>query len=474
MAKSYTGIGYITGRKLRIFDVGNRRGIGDDLESREKSSMTNIAEIRGRQVLDSRGNPTVEAEVWLSGGAVGRAIVPSGASTGEHEAVELRDGDPNLYLGKGVMKAVQNVNTEIADALANMDAAEQQVIDNKMIELDGTENKGRLGANAVLAVSMACARAACEAFKMPLYRYLGGIYANLLPCPMMNILNGGAHADNNVDFQEFMVMPVGAETFEEALRWGVETFHTLQGVLKKHGYNTSVGDEGGFAPSLRSNVEAIEMVLEAITQAGYRAGEDIAIAIDPATSEFFQDGKYVFKKSDKSVKSSDEMVRYWAKWARDYPIVSIEDGLAQDDWEGWAALTKELGDRIQLVGDDLFVTNVDRLERGIDLGVANSILIKVNQIGTVSETLDAIDLARRNSYTYVISHRSGETEDTFIADLAVATGAGQIKTGSASRTDRVAKYNRLLRIEEELGDAARFLGIEALNYHGEIAGGAGA
>jgi enolase len=477
MAKAYTGTGYLTGRKLRVFDVGlggDRRVIGEDLESREKASMTNIAEIRGRQVLDSRGNPTVEAEVWLSGGTVGRAIVPSGASTGEHEAIELRDGDPNFHLGKGVLKAVENVNGEIADALANMDAAEQQAIDTKMIELDGTDNKARLGANAILAVSMACARAAAEAFKLPLYRYLGGLNANTLPCPMMNILNGGAHADNNVDFQEFMVMPVGAETFDEALRWGVETFHTLKNVLKTRGYNTGVGDEGGFAPSLRSNVEAIEVLLEAITQAGFRAGEDLAIAIDPATSEFYQDGKYIFKKSDKSVKSSDEMVRFWAKWVRDYPIVSIEDGLAEDDWEGWAALTKELGDRVQLVGDDIFVTNPDRLERGIDLGVANSILIKLNQIGTISETLDCMDLARRNNYTCVISHRSGETEDTFIADLAVATGAGQIKTGSASRTDRVAKYNQLLRIEEELGDGARFLGIEALNYHGEIAGGAGA
>ncbi len=436
--------------------------------------MTNIAEIHGRQVLDSRGNPTVEAEVWLSGGAMGRAIVPSGASTGEHEAIELRDGNPQVYLGKGVLKAVENVNGDIADALANMDAAEQQTIDNKMIELDGTDNKGRLGANAILAVSMACARAAAEAFKLPLYRYLGGLNANLLPCPMMNILNGGAHADNNVDFQEFMIMPVGAADFDEALRWGVEVFQMLKGVLKKRGLNTAVGDEGGFAPSLKSNVEAVEVLLEAITQAGYRGGEDIAIALDPATSEFYQDGKYVFKKSDQSVKTSDDMVRFWAKWVRDYPIVSLEDGLAEDDWEGWAALTKELGDRIQLVGDDLFVTNVDRLERGIDLGVANSILIKVNQIGTVSETLDAIDLARRNGYTYVISHRSGETEDSFIADLAVATAAGQIKTGSLCRTDRVSKYNQLLRIEEELGDAARFLGLDALNYHGQIAGGAGA
>jgi enolase len=336
-----------------------------------------------------------------------------------------------------------------------------------MIELDGTENKGRLGANAILAVSMAAARASTLSLDIPLYRYLGGAGANKLPVPMMNILNGGAHADNNVDFQEFMVMPVGAPTFSEALRWGVEVFHTLKGVLKKRGYNTAVGDEGGFAPSVKSNVEAIEVVLEAITKAGYKPGEEIAIALDPAVSELYQDGKYVFKKSDKSARSSDEMVKFWAKWANDYPIVSIEDGLAEDDWEGWRALTEELGGKIQLVGDDLFVTNVTRLQEGIERGVANAILIKVNQIGTVSETLDAIDLARRNGYTSVISHRSGESEDTFIADLAVATGAGQIKTGSASRTDRIAKYNQLLRIEQELGGTSRFLGLGALNYHGD-------
>jgi len=425
--------------------------------------MTNIEEIVARQVLDSRGNPTVEAEVRLASGTVGRAIVPSGASTGEHEAVELRDADKKRYLGKGVLKAVENVNGEIAGALANFNAADQAALDRKMIELDGTKNKGRLGANAILAVSMAAARAAANKYGLPLYRYLGGAAANTLPVPMMNILNGGAHADNNVDFQEFMVMPVGAPSFSEALRWGVEVFHTLKGVLKKRGYNTAVGDEGGFAPSVKSNVEAIEVVLEAIQQAGYKPGEQIAIALDPAASELYKDGKYVFKKSDKSAKSSEEMVRYWAKWAKDYPIVSIEDGLAEDDWDGWAMLTKELGGTIQLVGDDLFVTNVERLQMGIDKGIANSILIKVNQIGTVSETLDAIDLARRNAYTSVISHRSGESEDTFIADLAVATGAGQIKTGSASRTDRVAKYNQLLRIEEELADGARFLGIKALN-----------
>ncbi len=426
--------------------------------------MTNIGAIAARQVLDSRGNPTVEAEVRLVSGTVGRAIVPSGASTGEHEAVELRDGEKKRYLGKGVLKAVENVNREIAGALANFNAADQAALDRKMIELDGTKNKGRLGANAILAVSMAAARAAANEYGLTLYRYLGGAAANTLPVPMMNILNGGAHADNNVDFQEFMVMPVAAPSFSEALRWGVEVFHTLKGVLKKRGYSTAVGDEGGFAPSVKSNVEAIEVVLEAIQQAGYKPGEQIAIALDPAASELYKDGKYVFKKSDKSAKSSEEMVRYWAKWANDYPIVSIEDGLAEDDWDGWAILTKELGGKIQLVGDDLFVTNVERLQRGIDQGIANSILIKVNQIGTVSETLDAIDLARRNAYTSVISHRSGESEDTFIADLAVATGAGQIKTGSASRTDRVAKYNQLLRIEEALGDGARFLGLKALNY----------
>jgi enolase len=428
--------------------------------------MSTISKIHAREVLDSRGNPTVEAELTLADGTKGRAIVPSGASTGEHEAVELRDGDKRRFLGKGVLHAVENANTKIAKALVGMDAADQRTLDQKMIELDGTNNKSRLGANAILAVSMAAARAAAQSAKQPLYRYLGGAEANLLPLPMMNILNGGAHADNNVDFQEFMVMPVGAKSFSEALRWGVEVFHTLKGVLKKRGYNTAVGDEGGFAPSVKSNVEAIEVVLEAIQQAGYKPGEQIAIALDPAASEFYQDGKYVFKKSDKSAKSSDEMVRFWAKWVKDYPIVSLEDGLSEEDWDGWAALTKEVGGKIQLVGDDIFVTNIEFLQKGIDKHVANSILIKVNQIGTVSETLDAIDLARRNGYTSVISHRSGETEDTFIADLAVATGAGQIKTGSASRTDRIAKYNQLLRIEEELGGAARFLGLKALNYKG--------
>jgi len=428
--------------------------------------MSTITEIRAREVLDSRGNPTVEAEVGLADGSKGRAIVPSGASTGEHEAVELRDGQKDRYQGKGVLKAVDNVNGEIAEALSGWEAADQRGLDKKMIEVDGTKNKGRLGANAILAVSMATARAAAASFGLPLYHYLGGAAANILPVPMMNILNGGAHADNNVDFQEFMVMPVGAESFSDALRWGVEVFHTLKGVLKKRGYNTAVGDEGGFAPSVKSNVEAIEVVLEAIQQAGFKPGYEVAIAIDPAASEFYQDEKYVFKKSDKSAKTSEEMVLYWAKWARDYPIVSIEDGLSEDDWAGWQSLTEQLGKKIQLVGDDIFVTNVEIFKEGIEKGIANSILIKLNQIGTVSETLDAIDLARRNGYTSVISHRSGETEDTFIADLAVATGAGQIKTGSASRTDRIAKYNQLLRIEEQLGDSARFLGLKALNYKG--------
>ncbi len=425
--------------------------------------MSTIVDIHAREVIDSRGNPTVEAEVVLADGSKGRAIVPSGASTGEHEAVELRDGDKKRYVGKGVLKAVENVNREIARELNGFEASDQRALDKKMIDLDGTRNKARLGANAILAVSMAAARAAAQSYGLPLYRYLGGAAANVLPVPMMNILNGGAHADNNVDFQEFMAMPVGAKSFSEALRWGVEVFHTLKGVLKKRGYNTAVGDEGGFAPSVKSNVEAIQVVLEAIEQAGYKPGEQIAIALDPAASEFFKDGKYVFKKSDNSTKTSKEMVAYWTKWSQDYPIVSLEDGLAEDDWDGWRALTESVGDKIQLVGDDLFVTNTERLQQGIDRGVANSILIKVNQIGSVSETLDAIDLARRNGYTSIISHRSGETEDTFIADLAVATGAGQIKTGSASRTDRIAKYNQLLRIEEELGGSARFLGISALN-----------
>ncbi len=432
--------------------------------------MTDIELILGREVLDSRGNPTVEADVILSSGARGRAAVPSGASTGEHEALELRDGDKGRYAGKGVLKAVNNINEVIAPELEGIDASEQRELDNAMLALDGTPTKSKLGANAILAVSMAAARAMADHLGIELYQYLGGFTASLLPTPQMNILNGGVHADNNVDFQEFLIMPVGATCFSEALRWGVETFHVLKGVLKKRGYSTSVGDEGGFAPSLKSNVEAIEVILEAITQAGYKPGEQIAIALDPAASEFYDSAKkkYVFKKSDKSEHSSEDMVKFWADWVRQYPIVSLEDAFAEEDWDGWKLQTDELGGKIQLVGDDIFVTNIDIFQRGIDAGVANSILIKLNQIGSVSETLDAINLARQNGYTTVISHRSGETEDPFIADFAVATGAGQIKTGSASRSDRIAKYNQLLRIEEELGPAARFLGLKALNYHGEL------
>jgi enolase len=442
---------------------GNRAPQSNDDQRRD---MTEIVSIHAREILDSRGNPTVEADVLLDGGAFGRAAVPSGASTGEHEAVELRDGDKAYYMGKGVVQAVENVESIISPELIGIDAANQRLIDSTMIALDGTPNKAKLGANAILAVSMAVSRAAADALKIPLYRYLGGVNARILPTPMMNILNGGSHADSNVDFQEFMVMPVGAETFADALRWGTETFHTLKGVLKKKGYNTAVGDEGGFAPSLKSNAEAIELILEAIHLAGYKPGEDIAIALDPAASEFYdkESGKYIFKKSDGSQKSSEEMAAFWESWVRQYPIVSLEDGLAEDDWDGWKMLTKNVGDFVQLVGDDLFVTNTERLQRGIDENVANSILIKVNQIGSVSETLDAIELARRYGYTAIISHRSGETEDTFIADLAVGTGAGQIKTGSASRTDRIAKYNQLLRIEEELGQSAEFLGLQSVNF----------
>ena len=424
--------------------------------------MAEIDLIVGREVLDSRGNPTVEADVHLRDGAFGRAAVPSGASTGEHEALELRDGDKRRYLGKGVLQAVEHINVEIARDLGGREASEQSLIDRRMIDLDGTPNKGNLGANAILAVSMAVCRAAARSAHMPLYRYLGGLQARRLPVPMMNILNGGVHADNTVDFQEFMIMPVGAESFATALRMGVETFHTLKKVLKDKGYSTSVGDEGGFAPALKSNVEAVELILEAIEKAGYSPGHDICISLDPAASEMYQDGKYVFFKSDKSKKSSAEMVKLYADWVRQYPIISIEDGLAQDDWEGWAELTKELGGKIQLVGDDIFVTNTDRLARGIEEGIANSILIKLNQIGTVTETIAAIELGRRHGYTAVVSHRSGETEDAFIADFTVGLATGQIKTGSASRTDRIAKYNQLLRIEEELGDAAEFLGKAAV------------
>lgn len=448
--------------------VDRRPKLNDRLLHRiARTDMTEIVAIRAREVLDSRGNPTVEADVVLESGALGRAIVPSGASTGEHEAVELRDGDKTHFLGKGVLHAVENVETVIAPELEGMDAANQRLIDQTMIALDGTPNKGKLGANAILAVSMAAARAVAQTLEIPLYRYLGGVNASVLPTPMLNVLNGGAHADSNVDFQEFMIMPVGAERFSEALRWAAETFHTLKGVLKKKGYNTAVGDEGGFAPSLKSNSEAIELILEAIEQAGYKPGEQIAIALDPASSEFYdkEKNKYVFKKSDKRELTSEEMVAFYDNWTRQYPIVSLEDGLAEDDWAGWRILTDKLGSRIQLVGDDIFVTNVKRLQRGIEEGVANSILIKVNQIGTVTETLEAISLGARYGYTSVISHRSGETEDTFIADLAVATGVGQIKTGSCSRTDRIAKYNQLLRIEEELGSGAVYLGLESLNYN---------
>jgi enolase len=423
--------------------------------------LSTIVRISGIEILDSRGNPTVEAEVFLADGGMGRAAVPSGASTGEHEAVELRDGDKSRYLGKGTSKAVGNINGAIAKALTGHDATLQARIDQILIELDGTPNKGNLGANAMLAVSMGVARAAAASQRAPLFRYLGGVNACTLPVPMMNIINGGAHADNSVDMQEFMIVPYGATRFSESLRMGVEVFHTLKNVLKKRGYSTAVGDEGGFAPNLKSNEEALEVVLEAISQAGYKPGEQIGIALDPASSEFYQDGRYIFKKSDKSQRTSEQMVEYWANWRRQFPIISIEDGMAEDDWDGWKLLTNELGSTTQLVGDDLFVTNTARLNQGIERGVANSILVKVNQIGTLSETLDAMQTAAKNGYTAVVSHRSGETEDPFIADLAVATNAGQIKTGSASRTDRIAKYNQLLRIEDRLGAAAKFPGRKA-------------
>src|SRR6266478_6087511 len=474
-------------RRSRPPGISHRRtriGLGTPWHSSVKLSIriysgeqtvmsTKIAKVHARQVIDSRGNPTVEADVILSGGALGRAAVPSGASTGEHEALELRDGDKSKYLGKGVLKAVANANNEIAKSIAGLDGADQRALDHKMMALDGTPTKSRLGANAILAVSMAAARAAAMALKQPLYKYLSRYStdpsANLLPCPMMNILNGGAHADSSVDFQEFMVMPVAAPSFSEALRWGVEIFHALKTALKKHGYSTAVGDEGGFAPSCKSNEEAIQIVLEAIAAAGYKPGGQVSIALDPASSEFYDkaNGNYVFTKSDKSTHTSAQMAAYWMGWVEKYPIVSIEDGMAEDDWAGWKSLTRSIGSKsskkkIQLVGDDLFVTNTARLSRGINEGVANAILIKLNQIGRVSETLDAIELARKAGYNSIISHRTGETEDTFIADLAVATAAGQIKTGSASRTDRIAKYNQLLRIEEELGLAARFQGKAAL------------
>ena len=426
--------------------------------------MLLIEDIIAREILDSRGNPTIEVDVILEDGTYGRAAIPSGASTGTQEAVELRDNDPKRFLGKGVQKAVKNVNEIIADNLVGLDPFDQVKIDNMLIELDGTENKSNLGANAILGVSLAVAKAAANALGMPLYRYIGGTNAKVIPVPMMNIINGGKHADNNVDFQEFMIMPVGAPKFSEALRMGAEVFHNLKSVLKKKGYNTSVGDEGGFAPNLKSNEEAIEVILEAIEKAGYKPGEDVAVALDPAASEFYDETKkkYVFKKSDGSELTSEEMVNYWKNWVEKYPIISLEDGMSELDWDGWKLLTDELGKKIQLVGDDIFVTNPEILSKGIEKGIANSILIKLNQIGTLTETLDTIELAKKAGYTSVISHRSGETEDTTIADLAVATNVGMIKTGSTSRIDRIAKYNQLLRIEEELDTTAVFLGISAV------------
>ncbi len=429
--------------------------------------MTTIIDVLAREILDSRGNPTLEVEVQLESGVIGRAAVPSGASTGEHEAVELRDGDKSRYLGKGVLKAVENVNEKIANDLIDFDAVDQAEIDQFLIELDGTPNKEVLGANAILGVSLAVAKAAAETLELPLYRYIGGTNAKTLPVPMMNILNGGKHADNNVDFQEFMIMPVGAESFTEALRMGAETFHALKSVLGKKGYNTAVGDEGGFAPNLKSNDEAIEVILEAVNKAGFKVGDEIKIALDPAASEFYlaeKNSYHLFKSAPDKLISKEKMVDFWADWVSKYPIISIEDGLAEDDWEGWKLLTEKLGKKIQLVGDDLFVTNTERLSQGIEKGVANSILIKVNQIGTLTETLEAIEMAKKAGYTNVISHRSGETEDTTIADIAVATNAGQIKTGSLSRTDRIAKYNQLLRIEQELGTVAVYPGLSAFNH----------
>ena len=420
--------------------------------------MSIITQIHARQIFDSRGNPTIEVDVTTETGATGRAAVPSGASTGKHEAVELRDNDNARYLGKGVLKAVDNVNTRIAEELVGFSVYEQALLDKIMRELDGTPNKANLGANAILGVSLAAARAAAQDCGMPLYRYVGGVGASTLPVPMMNILNGGSHADNSIDFQEFMIMPTGASSFSEALRWGTEIFHHLKNVLKKQGFSTNVGDEGGFAPNIKSNEDAIKIVLQAIETAGYRPGEDVFIAMDAAVSEFYEDGVYHFKKSSGDKLTSSQLVDYWADWVKKYPIISLEDGMDEDDWKGWKALTERVGSQTQLVGDDLFVTNVDRLQRGIDEGVANAILIKVNQIGTLTETIDAVSLGRRNGYKSVMSHRSGETEDSTIADLAVALNTGQIKTGSASRSDRMAKYNQLLRIEEELGETAYFPG----------------
>ncbi|WP_046246601.1 phosphopyruvate hydratase [Hymenobacter terrenus] len=420
--------------------------------------MSFISQIHARQIFDSRGNPTVEVDVTLDSGVMGRAAVPSGASTGKHEAVELRDDDKAKYMGKGVLQAVENVNSRIAEELVGFSVYEQALLDKIMLEMDGTPNKANLGANAILGVSLAAARAAALDANMPLYRYVGGVGAATLPVPMMNILNGGSHADNSIDFQEFMIMPTGASSFSEALRWGTEIFHHLKNVLKKQGFSTNVGDEGGFAPNIKSNEEAIQIVLQAIETAGYRPGEDVFIAMDAAVSEFYEDGVYHFKKSTGDKLTSAQMVDYWADWVKKYPIISLEDGMNEDDWAGWKSLTDRVGKQTQLVGDDLFVTNVDRLQRGIDEGIANSILIKVNQIGTLTETIAAVNLGRRNGYKSIMSHRSGETEDSTIADLAVALNTGQIKTGSASRSDRMAKYNQLLRIEEELGEVAYFPG----------------
>ena len=443
----------------------------DLADAKRKKLGAKIAHVVGREILDSRGNPTVEADVILSNGLRGRAAVPSGASTGEYEAIELRDGDKSRYLGKGVRKAAENISGPLAKIVTAMNPADQQALDRKMLDADGTENKSKFGANAILAVSMAAARAAANDAGLPLYKYLARFSsnksANTLPVPMMNILNGGVHADNSVDAQEFLVMPIGAPNFREALRWGVEVFHNLKAVLKKNGYSTAVGDEGGFAPNLKSNEEAIERILEAITAAGYNPGQQVAIALDPAASEFYDPAtkKYVFKKSDKSQRTSEQMVEFWANWVRQYPIVSLEDAMAEQDWDGWQLLTKTLGSKLQLVGDDIFVTNPKIFSRGIQKKIANAILIKLNQIGTVTETIETIEMARKAGYACVVSHRSGETEDTFIADFTVAMGTGQIKTGSASRTDRIAKYNQLLRIEEELGREAKFPGRRALSVH---------
>ncbi|HEV2298557.1 MAG TPA: phosphopyruvate hydratase [Candidatus Acidoferrales bacterium] len=454
-------------KSRRVVSIASREtfgGIG-------KRADAKILHVIGREILDSRGNPTVEADVVLANGLRGRAAVPSGASTGEHEALELRDGDKSRYLGKGTRTAAANISGPIARAVLGMNAADQKSLDQRMLQADGTPNKSKFGANAILAVSMAAARAAAADAGLPLYKYLARYssagHASTLPVPMMNILNGGAHADNSVDAQEFMVMPVGAPNFREALRWGVEVFHNLKTVLKKNGYSTAVGDEGGFAPNLKSNEEAIERVLEAITAAGYKTGEQIAIALDPAASEFYDksSGKYIFNKSDRSQRTSAEMVAFWSNWARQYPIVSLEDGMAEQDWPGWQLLTRELGGKTQLVGDDIFVTNPKIFSRGIQQKIANAILIKLNQIGSVTETIEAIEIARKSGYAAIVSHRSGETEDTFIADFVVAMGTGQIKTGSASRTDRIAKYNQLLRIEEELGKEAKFAGRNALARH---------